>query len=413
MVKATGSKVKQTFPSIYRKLRLSFVLLTLAMFGLFWSVIYIAENQLEIISLHHWLDTEANRYASDYPQLGIATPLPNPTEFSSYWSEADLPDWLASYTEPGFYEHLLGIEDKHFTVIHHPSGQGLFYIVFQDDADDYLDGYEANLHHITLILGAAMTLAMILYGVYLVRTLSQPLARIQQKISRMPPDQPLFEVDTAFQETRAIEQSLRDSKLNIARYFQREQDFSRFASHELRTPIMVIKGSADILQKVPDQPRIAVKAICRLQQASQEMTLLTETFLLLGREHIDRSFYAACPLADILQHQLEELSPLFARQDTSYHLTLSHPGTIKAPESFVSIIINNLIKNAFSYSIDAIQISLNANHLMIANRHDGKETDNAGYGCGLVIVERICERMNWRYTVHDDGQTFTTSLVFS
>ncbi|WP_459782453.1 histidine kinase dimerization/phospho-acceptor domain-containing protein, partial [Photobacterium sp. R1] len=129
----------------------------------------------------------------------------------------------------------------------------------------------------TLILGMAVTLAIAAYGVYLARTLSQPLIAIQKKIAQMPPGEPVFDLDTAFSETRAIEQSLRDSKLNIAKFFQREQEFSRFASHELRTPIMVIKGSADILKRIPDQPRIAQKAVSRLQQASQEMTLLTET----------------------------------------------------------------------------------------------------------------------------------------
>lgn len=413
MAKVTDSKADRVYPSIFHRLRISFLLLTLAMFGLFGSVIFIAEEQLEIISLHHWLDTEANQYAQQYLTTGNDTPLPNPEEFASYWSEEALPHWLVPYNKPGFYEHLLGTEDKHFTVIEHPSGQGLFYLVFQDDADDYLDEYENSLHSITLLLGIAVTLAIAAYGVYLSRTLSQPLIAIQKKIGRMPPGEPVFDLDTAFSETRAIEQSLRDSKLNIAKFFQREQEFSRFASHELRTPIMVIKGSADILKRIPEQPRIAQKAIDRLQQASQEMTLLTETFLLLGREQIDDSFFSSCHIAAILQQQLDELSPLFARQNTCYALSLHNTATVQAPESFVSIIISNLIKNAFSYSIGNIEIALNGIQLSIANRHGGHDTENAGYGCGLVIVSRICERMGWDYQAEDDGEVFTTHLTFS
>ncbi|MCV5246758.1 hypothetical protein OFC58_39780, partial [Escherichia coli] len=71
-----------------------------------------------------------------------------------------------------------------------------------------------------------------------------------------------------------------DNKNDIAGYFKREQEFSRFASHELRTPIMVIKGSTDILTRLPDQPRVAQKAITRMQSACDEMRVLTEAFLL-------------------------------------------------------------------------------------------------------------------------------------
>ncbi len=94
----------------------------------------------------------------------------------------------------------------------------------------------------------------------------------------MQPSHNEFSIDTQYKETREIEQALLDSKREIANYFQREKEFSRFASHELRTPIMIIQGSADLLDKVPNQPNVAKKAIKRLHQASDEMKILTETF---------------------------------------------------------------------------------------------------------------------------------------
>ncbi|MGR5184806.1 sensor histidine kinase [Photobacterium damselae] len=411
MVKATASKLKQ-YPSLYRKVRWSFGAMTFVMFALYWGVIYIAENQLEVISLHHWLDTEATRYVMDYQKDQEQAALPNKSEFSTYWSEQPMPKWLDSYNKPGFYEHLLGDEDKHFIVLKHPSGNGLLYLVFQDDADDYLDSYEDNLHYFTFFFGGLITLAMALYGVYFVRTLSKPFATIEEKISQMQPDQPAFSVDSQYSETRHIEQALLDSKNNIAGFFQREKEFSRFASHELRTPIMVIKGSADLLKKVPNQPRVALKAIDRMQQASDEMRILTETFLLLGKEQIDNHYFGEFSLDSALYQQLELLEPLFAKQDSGYQLEIKNPITAYAPESFITIVINNLIKNAFSYSIGDIHISLDAEILTITNRHDGHETYNAGYGCGLVIVERICERMSWQFSATDTGTQFATEIQF-
>ncbi|NMU25242.1 sensor histidine kinase, partial [Vibrio parahaemolyticus] len=45
-------------------------------------------------------------------------------------------------------------------------------------------------------------------------------------------------------------------------------------------------------------------------------------------------------------------------------------------------------------------------------RHDGNETYNAGYGCGLVIVQRICERMGWALVLDDDGVRFSAKVEF-
>ncbi|HHX8325618.1 TPA: sensor histidine kinase [Vibrio alginolyticus] len=411
MDKVTDLKHNE-YPSIYRKIRWGFGVMTFVMFTLFWSLIYVAENKLEVLSLHHWLDTEAALYSENFEKQGWDAPLPNVLEFNSYWSEAPTPDWLLSFTSPGFYEYLLGEEDKHFVVLKHPSGKGLMYIVFQDDSDDYLDEYESSLHQFTLLLGGLFSFVMVGYGIYMVRILSRPLAQIEDKISQMSPDQPAFQVETKFSETRQIEQTLLDNKNDIAGYFKREQEFSCFASHELRTPIMVIKGSTDILTRIPDQPRVAQKAITRMQSACDEMRVLTEAFLLLGKEKIEPQHYGEHQLLTCLQKQLEELAPLFAKQDSNYALHEQHSGVVKAPESFVAIVINNLIKNAFSYSVGDIEIELKGHALKILNRHDGNETYNAGYGCGLVIVQRICERMGWALVLDDDGVRFSAKVEF-
>ncbi len=411
MAKVTESNHRD-YPSIYRKIRVSLGIMVLLMFSLFWTAIYLAENQMEVISLHHWLDTEANRYAREYTLVGDQASIPNKAEFSTYWSKHTTPDWLHSYQVSGFYEHLLGAEDKHFIVRAHPSGDGLMYLVFQDDADDYLDEYESTLHYYSFFIGGGISVLMVLYGVYVVRSLSQPLSSLEGKINKMPPDQPLFEVDTTYAETRHIEQTLIDAKTHISGFFQREKDFSQFASHELRTPIMVIRGSADLLEKVKNLPPVASKAIKRIQQESEQMQVLTETFLMLGKETFDLDKCSECKLEFVLMTQLEKLAPVLKRQEVNYTLVVDSKAVIHAPESFITIVVNNLIKNAFSYSTGDIDILLNDTALEITNGHDENDMHNEGYGCGLVIVQRICERMGWQCSIQNNGAEFRVILNF-
>jgi len=410
MGKVTDLKVK-VFPSLYKHICWSFGLLTFAIFVLYWSVIYVAEEQLEVISLHHWLDTIATKYQRDYEIVGMDAALPDSNEFISYWDEQGLPIWLQSYQQPGFYEHLLGSEDKHFKIVIHPSGRGLFYIVFKDDADDYLDYYEKKLHLFMISVGVVTTLLMLLYGLYLTRAISKPLDEIQRKIGLMPPDNALFSIDTVYSESREIEFALLQNKINIANYFQREQEFTRFSSHEMRTAIMIIKGSTDLLKKIPRESKVADKAIGRLEIASDDLSVLTDTFLLLGREDIPAHHLQYLALDLVLTRQLHVMDVLFDKQGMRYTLDIKNTIMMSAPESFLVVIINNLMKNALDYSIDNISISIINNSLIVTNPYNHEIGVHAGYGCGLIIVERICERMNWLLSVEDNA-VFRVTIDF-
>jgi len=413
MDKASDLNLKnRRYPSIYVRVRRHLIIFLLGVFGCFGTIVYIAENQLEVISLHHWLDTEADRYVAEYDIYELGTKLPNINEFDSYWSDVSLPDWLASYQQIGFYEHLLADEDKHFIVFQHPSGSGLMYIVFKKDADDFLDTYEDSLHNYMFILGLIIFLAVIAYSGYFMHLFSAPLLAIEQKIKLMQPNQKMPPPETRYRETRHIEQALINNKREIEGFFQRETEFSRFSSHELRTPIMVIKGSVELLGKTQNQIPIAQKAIKRIAQAGEDMQLLTEAFLLLGKESIGNAHFQEVDLESTIQQQLDLLQPLFLSQSLGYSLQVNNSKVISTPNSFVTIVINNLIKNAFSYSVADIKIALHQKELTIVNLHQGNETYQAGYGCGLVIVERICERMDWLFTRKDTGDEFIAQVIF-
>ncbi|MGL5040278.1 MAG: sensor histidine kinase, partial [Aeromonas sp.] len=240
-------------PSLRRRLILALGIAGVVLLVLLSSLMMVAENKMEKLSLRHWLEAEVTRYSDDWLRLGSAAAAPSPRQFSSYWTEAGrLPTWLKPYQTPGFFEYQLGKEDKHFLVANHPSGSGLLYLVFNDDADDYLDPYEDKLHLATRLIGLALLLACIGFGIWLVRHITGPLQRLQHRVAHLTPDQADFVPDAPWQELHDLELALLAGKQDVSAVFAREQEFSRFASHELRTPNMVIQGSAALLAKVTD-----------------------------------------------------------------------------------------------------------------------------------------------------------------
>ncbi|MGL5948886.1 MAG: sensor histidine kinase, partial [Aeromonas sp.] len=314
--------------------------------------------------------------------------------------------------EAGFYEHHLGEEDKHLLVQAHPSGQGLIYLVFNDDADDYLDPYEDRLQLMGRSVGVLLLLTCLGFGIWLVRHITAPLQRLQQRAMQLTPHQVDFAPDAPWQELRDIEQALLVGKQEVAAVFAREQEFSRFASHELRTPNMVIQGSAALLAKVDDLSPPAQCAVARIRQAADEMALLTETFLLLGRSGpLERPAQRVAPL---IEQELARLSPLIAqaqaREPLQIELLLDAQCEVAAPLSLLSIALGNLLKNALSYAEGSIRIELSGQQLNVSNPTQVAPQQILGYGCGLTIIARICERLDWQIHTELDAGRFNACL---
>ena len=407
---APPSQQALNLPSLRKRLILALGGAGLLLLLILSLLMVVAEDKMEELSLRHGLEAEVTRYNDDWLRLGHAAPAPSPRQFSSYWTEAGrLPAWLKPYQTPGFFEHQLGEEDKHFLVHAHPSGKGLLYLVFNDDADDYLDPYEDRLHLVTRLIGLALLLGCIAFGIWLVRHITRPLDRLRQRVAHLTPDQVDFVPDAPWQELREIELALLAGKHEVAAVFAREQEFSRFASHELRTPNMVIQGSAALLGKVTDLPAPAARAASRIRAASDEMALLTETFLLLGRkEAVERPPQWVAPL---IERELTRLAPLLQRENLDIRLNLDEQSEVQAPLSLLAIALGNLLKNALSYAEGHIEIALQGQVLTISNPTAAAPDQILGYGCGLTIIQRICEKLGWQIETRLEDGVFSARLA--
>ncbi|MNQ97350.1 Sensor histidine kinase CssS [compost metagenome] len=254
-------------------------------------------------------------------------------------------------------------------------------------------------------------LGCIAFGIWLVRHITRPLDRLRQRVAHLTPDQVDFVPDAPWQELREIELALLAGKHEVAAVFAREQEFSRFASHELRTPNMVIQGSAALLGKVSDLPAPAARAASRIRAASDEMALLTETFLLLGRkEAVERPPQWVAPL---IQRELARLAPLLQRESLDIRLNLDEQSEVQAPLSLLAIALGNLLKNALSYAEGHIEIALQGQVLTISNPTAAAPDQILGYGCGLTIIQRICEKLGWQIETRLEGGVFSARLAMN
>ncbi len=226
----------------------------------------------------------------------------------------------------------------------------------------------------------------------------------------------------------------------IERSFNRLQQFTADASHELRNPIMAIKSNASVALKYADGIR-EIEKFQAIASATTQMTALTEDLLLLART--DRATLRQHDRVDLTQ-LLTDLIKLYQADAELKQIQLA--GNI-AEQLFLegdavqlNRLFTNVLSNALRYTPEQgsihikavrenelIHISVNDTGIGIAPeqldhifdrfwRADRSRSHGSGFGLGLAIAQNIAHQHHGTITATSYvgvGSCFTVKLPVS
>lgn len=384
--------------------------LCVAVLSVVWGFAFFAAIRLsEDRVLMHQLQRAAERYPSltmnlrGYDRVGG---LPE-----------SLREWAQTNPDEGLYE--FQNEELHVAVIPSENEQRRAFVVFD------VAGIEAAssedwwwLFVITGVVGALGALGFGL-GVLVMRRAIAPVAQLAKSVADIDVENLSAQDHKRIQSGRfgndevgmlagTIEKTLE----RISAFVERERYFTGSASHELRTPITVITGALELLEQ-SDLSASDVKALDRVRRATLDMKTTIEMFLCLARETdagvYDEQFLVMHFVSQAIEQQRYLLSGKFVDIDIN---DLANPSVCGHPQAF-SIAVSNLVRNAFEHTLDGqgpITILINEHELLVTNqvssgadeRHRSTEVSSQGYGLGLGIVQRLCERNGWSFSLHAD-----------
>ena len=122
------------------------------------------------------------------------------------------------------------------------------------------------------------------------------------------------------------------------------------------------------------------------------MALLTETFLLLGRkEAVERPPQQVAPL---IRRELTRLAPCCNGRRWTFACNWTRRARCMPPPARHRP--RQPLENALSYAEGHIEITLHEQVLTISNPTAAAPDQILGYGCGLTIIQRICEKLGWQ-----------------
>ena len=212
-------------------------------------------------------------------------------------------------------------------------------------------------------------------------------------------------------------------------FIERERNFTRDASHELRTPLAVIKSSLALLHKRSDYQPNEQRSLQTIESTLRDMEGLIDTLLLLAREESSPLPEDDVLINDLLSNLIEQVGRAVTNDKISVEIEQNCLLSVPAAEKVLSILLTNLLRNAFSYTqAGTVCITIDENRVTIADTGIGmeqkqlkqvfepvyrvQETQN-GHGLGLTIVKRLCNRFGWKLKIRSKpGEGTAISVVF-
>lgn len=222
------------------------------------------------------------------------------------------------------------------------------------------------------------------------------------------------------------------------------RDFTAYASHELRTPVALIRTEADLALQFSRSNQDYREAIEIIGSESQRMSSLLDSLLFLARadagtEHVDLEAVdarRACVAAS------EKWRPLLARKHLQFSSELpSGPVMVLADAPYLQRLFNIILENAGKYTPagGSIRLSLDCrdDHACFAIRDTGigipasdlerifdrfrrgsnaRQASEHGSGLGLALAAWIAERHRTRIDVEsalERGSTFSWTLALA
>lgn len=393
-----------------------------------------AAKVVENILVREALDGEAQHYWALYDQ-NPQHPRPNTLNLRGYLRHPQfgdqVPAWLAG-ASPGFGRIDNG-ESKPLVLVSERStewGDARLYLVFD----------EIQVSRLVLFFGVVpLSLVLLLvytvtwFGYRLSRTAVSPLVQLANRVeafdARSGDLQELdFHVNAqSNSEVQILAGALQHFIERVNRFLHRERNFTRNASHELRTPLAVMRANLDSLQRrAADQPELAVP-LERMQRTVRDMEKLLETLLILAREDESRLPREAIIVNDLVAERIEQVQRAFENKRVAVKLQADSLVQLQAPPKVLAIVIDNLLRNALSYTEQGeITVHIYDQGLSVADTGPGMseellqrvfepfergESNTRGFGLGLTIAKRLCDRFGWQIAMQSTLGAGTTATL--
>ena len=307
-------------------------------------------------------------------------------------------------------ETLLSVQalDRKLTVQSSYHVGGKHYMVsmydFVAEPDEIADGVKKSLVWIFLILLAIVGVTNLLIS----RRILSPFHKTLKAIEHfsLKADREINLAPTRTKEFQQLNYFLMKMTGKARADYRALKEFTENASHELQTPLAIIRGKLELLLESPineEQGKLILSALNSIERLSK----INHSLALLNK--LENQEFSALEPVNISVHvanALNDLSELIEMKSISLKKNIHESVNVLIHPSLADILIMNLFSNAIRHNVNngTIDITLDSRKLLVQNtglppeipverafeRFKKNSHSNDSIGLGLAIVKQIC-----------------------
>ena len=394
--------------------------------------VYLAEFAIREILIVSALQKEADYFWARRTIEGD-TPAPNTHTLIGYLFNADEPKTIPEE----FINLSTGIHELDSSVgkrVVHVSQEQTERLFLIFDAD--------NVRELATYFGIA-PLALMLVVLYcsawfayrLARRAVSPVIQLAREVRNLnvETDEKLSlksfkENPSADEEAKILSRALNHLIDRVNNFLDRERTFTREASHELRSPLTVIRAASDVLLKRDELSPSTRSMVEKISRAAHDMEELTQALLLLARENEIGSTQEQTNVNELLRDEISKATLLYQDKNLDIDFEQNHTLYLQGSKNMLGLVFGNLIRNACAYTNQGgVTIAVGDKFVEIADSGIGISDENlkavfepyyridntveSGHGIGLSLVKRLTDRFGWPLTMNSEQGVGTTVRI--
>lgn len=291
-----------------------------------------------------------------------------------------------------------------------------------------------------LIAAPFFVLISALGGYFIVKKSFSPLEDLIATASEIAGGRDLSKrLDTSSStEGRMLASAFNSMLSRLDESFRKEKEFTDDASHELRTPVAVIKAEGEYALSSLDDKVEVEEALSTIVREADRMNRLISSLLALSRSDkgtlkVDKKMFSLSSLLCVIAEEMGEIAKEKALTFSSH---IENDVSVFADEDMIARAVVNLINNAISFSKPSGSISFSLKkengHALVSVADDGigirkedqerifdrfyqvdKARTSSSSGLGLAMVKEIASLNGAEIKVeseYGEGSVFTLSI---
>jgi signal transduction histidine kinase len=283
---------------------------------------------------------------------------------------------------------------------------------------------------VTLLFFALLVIGFILLNRRIAKQIWRPFRNTLEKLKSfdLTTQQNVSFDKTDIEEFEELNQSLQkliDKNISV---YNQQKTFIENASHELQTPLAVLKSKLDLLLQNKDLTNEQSEIINAIELPLSRVSRINKNLLLLAK--IENNQFAdkeSIEVTELVNETFELLIDYTTTKQISVDKNLSEKLALTCNKTLLEILISNLLINSIVHNAEngKINIGFSGRTLTVSNTGkialDNKKiferfivssSETANSGLGLAIVKEICNRYQWQinYTFQNNLHSFSVQF---